>query len=193
MSGDKNKLEDTDELEKKISEKISSIQNILTALSLLSKGMGTDEPPIRIFRAYVFSNILFNSIALELLIKIFYELEKGVSARISHNILSIFTKLKVNTRNMLEFEYQENLNKDIVRFKKEKPQETEMIDSMSRMTFRELLKCNVVTMRDFKYSGTLASNISFPDITFYQVIFKTIENNFGGKKWVKTSLKKDLK
>lgn len=106
---------------------------------------------------------------LELIIKIFYELDQKKPSKKTHNILEIFQNLNDDSKKFIESKFNEVRKNNIKKF--------ETIDkAVIFHTLEEVLKSNHVMVTNFKYDGKFNRlNPSTNDI-FYKEILRQIKD-----------------
>jgi len=150
-----------EELNKLVSKKFFLIECFL-AIGKLQ----TEDNPDQILKHGV-TNYYLNSVILELLVKILYELEFRKQAPFTHNIHKIYEQLSSDIKSFVRSKYDEARKRKEKIFK-------EIDSTVSFPPFHQLLKSNEDFIKNFKYDAMGSKTNSAVDGEFYIEMFNFI-------------------
>lgn len=152
------KLITTEEIRKQTHTKLFIIDSFRYTISLLP-----NNNPDLILKHNVTVYFL-NSIILELLIKILYEIDCKEEAPFTHNLSKIYEKLNIDTRDIFEKKYNKARKRKNQLFAK-------IPDNIKFHSLATVLANNEKIIKNFKYDAmAVSSNYSIDDIFYNEII-----------------------
>ncbi|MDN3562719.1 hypothetical protein [Vreelandella neptunia] len=136
--------------------------NALLFSASLPSGGGSD-PALK----HAVTGHFLQAVVLELLVKIFYELDTNKGAPFTHNLPRIYRDLKSATQQHIEAKYDEARERKRKLFVQ--------IPDVTFHPFSDVLRNNEKTVKNFKYDGMGVDSNSAFDSTFFQEIFSYID------------------
>ena len=134
---------------------------------LLTSSLNPSAESERVLRHAV-TGIFLNSVVMELIVKIYYELDHKKLAPFSHNVLNLFNQLKSKTRNDLVEAYNEARDRKYKAFEN-------IEGDFTFPPIEDVLKENEKIIKNFKYSPTAGTSNSSVDGAFYEKIMNDIK------------------
>jgi len=150
-----------EEIKENISKKMFLIKSFLFTAS-----MSTGANPLGVLSHGVTTYFL-QSIVMELIVKILYEINFKKPAPFNHNILKIFNSLNKEYKEFVELKFTEAIERRNKQFKG--------IDKDVQFhNFKDVLTSNEKIIKDFKYEAKAAKTNSSVDNIFYNEVMNFI-------------------
>ena len=133
---------------------------------LFSASLPSGEAPDSVLKHGVTSHFL-QAMVLELLVKIFFELDTNREAPFTHNLPKLYKKLRSATQQHIEAKYNEAHERKCQRFVQ--------VPDVTFHPFSDVLQNNEKTVKNFKYDAMGVDSNSAFDSTFFQEVFAYID------------------
>ena len=152
-----------------VKHRLFSLKSFLCVLKLIEKKVEPQE-----IIQYVSSKICIKAICFELILKIFYLLDKNQGHPTNHNIKDIFNNLNDETKKLIEQEFNNKIIEPTKEIAKKHGKALYVPD------FQETLLHNEKIVTNFKYDSTL-KNGSIVNTAFIESLCAKIESRIDNK------------
>lgn len=157
-------MDNQEQIQSHIEHELFCLKSNLHALNLINGGMNRQER-----LNYVPSKIFIEAISFELIIKLFYLLDKSEFHGKNHDINNLFNKLNPESKKIIEEKFDETVVKAAKDFA------NKIGEEMYIPVFQEALSHNKKIVMDFKYDSKL-ENGSIVNTAFIEGMFSEVES-----------------
>lgn len=168
-------MNNQDHITSHIKHEFFCLKSNVHTLLLINEGMSN-----QVGINYVPSKIFTEAISFELIIKLFYLLDKNEFHGKTHNIKNLFDKLNSESKKLIEKKFNETV------VKKAKDFENKIGEKIYIPELHETLSHNQILVMDFKYDSKL-KNGSIVNTAFIESLLKEVESRIKNIEDVETN------
>ena len=154
---------DVDGLKRQVNKKLFLLDSFL-----LTAGLRPNDNPQAVLKHAV-TGYFLQSLALELILKMLFELDCRKTAPFTHDLPALFSELDRSTKTFLEDRFNEARERQVHQF-------ASASEDFQFQSLDDVLAANESTVKNFKYDAVATRSNSSADALFYREVVEFIED-----------------